>query len=106
MSRSRSLQRAKVGRPYFTRVVRLSYLATDITQAILEGRQPRERMDRHDRATPGATRSHLRLCFVLPSKDEIRAGFAAFARVCFRRPAFQSRAPTSAAPPLQVELAP
>ena len=27
---------------YFTRLVRLSYLAPDITQAILDGRQPRE----------------------------------------------------------------
>ena len=27
---------------YFTRVVRLSYLAPDITQAILDGRQPRD----------------------------------------------------------------
>ena len=31
-----------VSRSYFTRVVRLSYLAPDITQAILEGRQPRD----------------------------------------------------------------
>jgi site-specific DNA recombinase len=29
-----------VSRSYFTRLVRLSYLAPDITQAILEGRQP------------------------------------------------------------------
>jgi 2-aminoadipate transaminase len=32
---------------------------------------------------PGESKSHLRLCFALPSKDEIRAGVAAFARVCF-----------------------
>jgi len=32
---------------------------------------------------PGETKSHLRLCFALPSKEEIRAGVAAFARVCF-----------------------
>jgi site-specific DNA recombinase len=32
--------REGVSRSYFTRVVRLSYLAPDITQAILEGRQP------------------------------------------------------------------
>jgi len=31
-----------VSRSYFTRVVRLSYLAPDITQAILDGRQPRD----------------------------------------------------------------
>jgi len=32
---------------------------------------------------PGETKSHLRLCFALPTKDDIRAGVAAFARVCF-----------------------
>jgi 2-aminoadipate transaminase len=32
---------------------------------------------------PGESKSHLRLCFALPSKDGIRAGVAAFARVCF-----------------------
>jgi site-specific DNA recombinase len=30
------------GRSYFTRLVRLGYLAPDITQAILDGRQPRD----------------------------------------------------------------
>jgi site-specific DNA recombinase len=34
--------REGVSRSYFTRLVRLSYLAPDITQAILEGRQPRD----------------------------------------------------------------
>jgi DNA invertase Pin-like site-specific DNA recombinase len=34
--------REGVSRSYFTRVVRLSYLAPDITQAILEGRQPHD----------------------------------------------------------------
>jgi site-specific DNA recombinase len=34
-------EREGVSRSYFTRVVRLSYLAPDITQAILDGRQPR-----------------------------------------------------------------
>ena len=29
-----------VSSPYFTRLVRLSYLAPDITEAILDGRQP------------------------------------------------------------------
>jgi site-specific DNA recombinase len=33
-------QRERVSRSYFTRLVRLSYLAPDITQAILDGRQP------------------------------------------------------------------
>src|SRR6202043_4049902 len=33
-------QREGVGRSYLTRLVRLSYLAPDITQAILDGRQP------------------------------------------------------------------
>ena len=32
--------REGVSRSYFTRVVRLSYLAPDITQAILDGRHP------------------------------------------------------------------
>jgi 2-aminoadipate transaminase len=32
---------------------------------------------------PNETRSHLRLCFALPSKEVIRDGVAAFARVCF-----------------------
>jgi hypothetical protein len=31
-----------VSRSYFTRLIRLSYLAPDITQAILDGRQPRD----------------------------------------------------------------
>jgi len=30
-----------MNRSYFTRIAQLSYLAPDITQAILEGRQPR-----------------------------------------------------------------
>jgi site-specific DNA recombinase len=34
--------REGVSRSYFTRVVRLSCLAPDITQAILDGRQPRD----------------------------------------------------------------
>src|SRR6202040_4171614 len=34
--------REGVSRYYFTRVVRLSYLAPDITQAILDGRQPHD----------------------------------------------------------------
>ena len=37
-------------------------------------------------ACPGAAaRSHLRLCFALPSKEEIRDGVAAFARVCYEQ---------------------
>ena len=35
-------EREGVSRSYFTRLVRLSYLAPDITQAILDGRQPPE----------------------------------------------------------------
>jgi site-specific DNA recombinase len=49
--------REGVSRSYFTRVVRLSYLAPDITQAILEGRQPRdltaERLLQHSRLPLG-----------------------------------------------------
>ena len=35
-------EREGVSRSYFTRLVRLSYLAPDVTQAIIEGRQPRD----------------------------------------------------------------
>jgi site-specific DNA recombinase len=35
-------KRAGVSPSYFTRLIRLSYLAPDITQAILDGRQPRD----------------------------------------------------------------
>jgi site-specific DNA recombinase len=35
-------QREGVSRSYFTRLVRLGYLAPDITQTILDGRQPRD----------------------------------------------------------------
>jgi hypothetical protein len=40
--------REGVSRSYFTRLVRLSYLAPDITQAILDGRQSRDLRDRID----------------------------------------------------------
>lgn len=32
-----------------------------------------------------AAKSHLRLCFALPSKDDIKAGVAKFARVCYEQ---------------------
>jgi hypothetical protein len=35
-------EREGVSRSYFTRLIRLSYLAPDITHAILDGRQPRD----------------------------------------------------------------
>jgi len=35
-------KREGVSNSYFTRLIRLSYLAPDITQAILDGRQPRD----------------------------------------------------------------
>ena len=47
-------QREGVGRSYFTRLVRLSHLAPDITQAILDGRQPRD-------LTPEKLLKHSRL---------------------------------------------
>ena len=47
-------QREGVSRSYFTRLVRLSYLAPDITQAILDGRQPRD-------LTPEKLLDHSRL---------------------------------------------
>jgi 2-aminoadipate transaminase len=31
---------------------------------------------------PAETKSHMRLCFALPSKEEIRSGVAALARIC------------------------
>lgn len=43
-------------------------------------------------STPGAaTKSHLRLCFALPSKDEIRRGVAALAQVCFEQTGIPER---------------
>jgi site-specific DNA recombinase len=47
-------ERQGVSRSYFTRLVRLSYLAPDITQAILDGRQPRD-------LTPEKLLQHSRL---------------------------------------------
>jgi hypothetical protein len=47
-------QREGVSRSYFTRLVRLNYLAPDITQAILDGRQPRD-------LTPEKLLEHSRL---------------------------------------------
>ena len=47
-------QREGVSPSYFTRLVRLSYLAPDITQAILDGRQPRD-------LTPEKLLEHSRL---------------------------------------------
>jgi 2-aminoadipate transaminase len=40
---------------------------------------------------PSETKSHLRLCFALPSKDTIREGLAAFARVCFEETGIPER---------------
>ena len=34
---------------------------------------------------PEGAASYMRLCFALPSKDNIRAGIAALARVCFEQ---------------------
>ena len=47
-------QREGVSPSYFTRLVRLSYLPPDITQAILDGRQPRD-------LTPEKLLEHSRL---------------------------------------------
>ncbi|MBW8268478.1 aminotransferase-like domain-containing protein [Caldovatus aquaticus] len=40
---------------------------------------------------PASARSQLRLCFALPSKEEIREGIAAFARVCFEQTGIPER---------------
>jgi len=34
---------------------------------------------------PAETKSHMRLCFALPSKDQIRSGVATLARVCYEQ---------------------
>ena len=47
-------KRQGVSPSYFTRLVRLSYLAPDITQAVLDGRQPRA-------LTAGKLLAHSRL---------------------------------------------
>ena len=39
---SEMAKEAGVGRSYFTRILRLSFLSPDITRAILRGEQPRE----------------------------------------------------------------
>jgi hypothetical protein len=53
-------KRQGVSPSYFTRLVRLSYLAPDITQAILDGRQPRDLTAK--RKNPG-----YRLGFFVPA---------------------------------------
>jgi 2-aminoadipate transaminase len=40
---------------------------------------------------PVTSKSHLRLCFALRSKDMIREGVAAFARVCFEQTGIPER---------------
>src|SRR5246127_4924168 len=59
-------EREGVSRSYFTRLVRLSYLAPDITQAILDGQQPRdltaEKLLDHSRL-PAAWHDERRLGF-------------------------------------------
>jgi 2-aminoadipate transaminase len=40
---------------------------------------------------PAATKSHMRLCFALPSKDDIRDGIAALARVCYEETGIPER---------------
>jgi 2-aminoadipate transaminase len=50
---------------------------------------------------PEAATSHMRLCFALPSKNEIREGVAALARVCFEQtgiPAQSANVRRAAAP--------
>ena len=57
-----------VSRSYFTRIVRLSYLAPDITQAILDGRQPRN-------LTANKLLAHSRLPLAWP-EQRTALGFA------------------------------
>jgi site-specific DNA recombinase len=62
--------REGVSRSYFTRLVRLSYLAPDITRAILDGRQPpdltAEKLLEHSRLPLAWARSadRPRLCLI------------------------------------------
>jgi hypothetical protein len=60
--------REGVSRSYFTRLVRLSYLAPDILQAILEGRQPRD-------LTAEKLLAHSRLPLAWPDQRSV-LGFA------------------------------
>jgi hypothetical protein len=61
--------REGVSSSYFTRLVRLSYLAPDITHAILDGRQPRdltaEKLLEHSRLPLALARSADRARFCL-----------------------------------------
>ena len=61
-------EREGVSRSYFTRVVRLSYLAPDIAQAILDGHQPRD-------LTADKLLAHSRLPLVWPDQ-RTALGFA------------------------------
>jgi len=62
-------EREGVSSSYFTRLVRLSYLAADITHAILDGRQPRdltaEKLLEHSRLPLALARSADRARFCL-----------------------------------------
>jgi hypothetical protein len=62
-------ERDGVSSSYFTRLVRLSYLAPDITHAILDGRQPRdltaEKLLEHSRLPLALARSADRARFCL-----------------------------------------
>jgi 2-aminoadipate transaminase len=40
---------------------------------------------------PGETKSHMRLCFALPSKEDIRGGIAALAQVCYEETGLPER---------------
>jgi 2-aminoadipate transaminase len=40
---------------------------------------------------PNSSKSHMRLCYALPSKDEIREGVAQLARVCFEQTGIPAR---------------
>jgi len=40
---------------------------------------------------PDDTKSHMRLCFALPSKDDIKSGVATLARVCYEQTGLPER---------------
>src|SRR3984893_10352898 len=68
-------RREKLNRSYYSRVVRLTYLAPDITRAILEGRQP-----------PGLTAATLLEHSGLPLAWPEQRKALGFTRACPRKP--------------------
>jgi len=75
-------KREGVSPSYFTRLVRLSYLAPDITQAILDGRQPRD-------LTADKLLAHSRLPLAW-HEQRTKPAIIALGRSCIRNRKFES----------------